>query len=150
MKSFLLLYGLVIAMPLHAACLTGHYQLSKQVVMDRDSGRVWSRCAVGQSGSLCLGKPKLLTFAEAQQWAQRQPGWRLPTHDELMGLIQPHCSTTHLNSGAFPNVPTEAVWSATPSADGNGYWVVDLREGFDDIVNRTSLKAVWLVQVPAR
>lgn len=144
----MLCIGLLAASTAQAACLSGRYVTRGDEVIDRQSGLAWSRCAIGQTGASCNGKPTLYSFAESIQFAKTRPGWRVPSRDELMTLVQPACHAPSINSRFFPNVMDMSVWSTTPSADNNGSggWVVNLLEGYDEIVNRTNAKALRLVR----
>lgn len=131
----------------HAACSKGAYVMANKSneVLDTQTNLTWQRCLLGQTGSFCGGAPTLMTRAEAAVAATKQPGWRLPTHDELLTLVQPSCTGQGINSLYFPNQKEGKIWTSTKS-DGSGYWTVQFPGGYDDIVNATQLNGVRLVK----
>ena len=58
--------------------------------------------------------------------------WRLPTHDELMSLVQADCGKQIVHP-VFRQSSGGVVWTSSPSADGMAFWVVDFSTGYDDI-----------------
>lgn len=147
MRKIILLIATIIPITsANAACNSGNYFRKSDGILARNSGLVWSRCVTGKTGPTCKGEATLMTFQEAETIAKSQPGWRIPTRDELMTLIEQKCKSPRVNSSYFPNIPTTSVWSKTPSADNNGFWTVDLIEGYDDIAYRGNNKALLLVK----
>lgn len=129
----------------YGACSKGAYSMKNNEVRDTQTNLTWQRCLLGQSGSFCGGEPTLMTRAEAAVAATKQAGWRLPTHDELLTLVQTSCTGQGINSLYFPNQRDGKVWTSSKS-DGSGYWTVQFPGGYDDIVNATQLNSVRLVK----
>jgi hypothetical protein len=73
--------------------------------------------------------PKKMTWREAKDYAASfGDGWRLPTRNELLTLVDdtkynPACS-------AFPDCPSEYFWTSTPWAGSSSLaWFVDFTYG---------------------
>lgn len=51
------------------------------VVNDQQTALIWQRCSVGQqwNGATCADQARLMTLAQATEYAQQHPPWRLPT-----------------------------------------------------------------------
>ena len=106
-----------------------------QEVTDSTTSLVWRRCVEGMSwdGAKCNGKAKKLNFPAANKLATSQttPGWRVPTKEELLGLVdkskkkKPRIDTT-----AFPNTPAGLTWAVRPDTKDNlNAWIVDFANG---------------------
>ncbi|WP_165765635.1 DUF1566 domain-containing protein [Burkholderia puraquae] len=110
------------------------------MVKDTRTGLTWMRCSVGQKwdGMDCRGVPERLTLAEAGKRVAEgdvgagQARWRLPTGDELAGLllcthspelVQKGCAETPAGKAvsevAFPGIPDRPYWSASTGDDGS-------------------------------
>ena len=55
-------------------------------------------------------------------------GWRMPTIQELLTLVDPTKFNPAIDGKAFPSTPAEPFWSSTPKAGGN-VWYVDMVSG---------------------
>jgi hypothetical protein len=96
---------------------------SDGTVTDEQTGLQWKRCAEGQSwaaeSSTCAGPasrqnwPRALALAEADRFLG-YADWRLPTLDELRGIVEPDCTEPAIDLAMFPGTPSYAFWSATP------------------------------------
>ncbi len=70
--------------------------------------------------------------------------WRMPTMDELIGIVDYGKSNPAIDTGYFPNTPqNSSAWSSSPDASGSGgAWVVGPSDG-----NRDGYyHQVWLVR----
>lgn len=122
--------------------LIARYHLDGATVTDPDGALMWMRCSLGQDwdGAGCVGSPRQFTWGQAQAAAEvftlgGWSDWRLPTLDELYGLV--YCSSGRRlaldSEGAgggcvgdyisptillavFPNTPTAKYWSSEPHA----------------------------------
>ena len=91
-------------------------------VLDKKTGLMWKRCVEGLSGSDC--SPDMYSrysWGEAMQQADQSDfagynDWRLPNHKELRSLVEIQCYDPAINAGVFPNTPSDAHWSGSPSA----------------------------------
>ncbi len=113
-----------------AAAATGRFTVSAdgQEVLDTKTNLAWRRCAEGMQwdGKICKGKPIKLKFVGAKDQAANAAkasgkGWRVPTKDELLGIIVKQKKKPMVDGAAFPNTPSTPFWS--------------LREGFNDNLN---------------
>jgi len=95
------------------------------VVIDRQKGLMWMRCAYGQqwSAGRCKRHAETFTWREAQMEIAKfnENGgafgftdWRLPTLDEMLSITIPECEKPALDLGAFPDAPITAYWTSTP------------------------------------
>ena len=95
-------------------------------VTDLETGLMWMRCTVGQSGAVCTGGASLLfTWDAALQYAEdinfgagisTFNDWRVPNVNELISLTETSCENPSLNLNVFPLVNVnETYWSSTPS-----------------------------------
>lgn len=117
---------------------------------------VWQRCPVGMSWSQnlgCTGKPALMSVKEAIRYAGNLgSGWRVPTIDELAGLIDDSCSHPAINGRVFPGVRAlgenaAPYWSQTPFEDlPDLSYYVDFMAGAVDARSRQLTLAVRLVR----
>jgi hypothetical protein len=118
---------------------------------DQKLNVLWRRCLVGQNASKngCSGKPKLLDLQQALAFAkaEKPAGWRLPSQDELLSLVESRCSGPALNPKVFGGIPSTKVWAITqPYEQGLPIWAVDFADGFDDLAHRSQAHAVWLLR----
>lgn len=87
-------------------------------VTDCQTGLMWMRCAVGETwnGSDCVGEPILFSWDEAQEIKVTfacNEDWRLPTHSELMTLVD--------RSGGEPVINTH-FFHVSNKEFGEVYW----------------------------
>jgi hypothetical protein len=116
----------------------GRFEAHDNEVSEPGAGLVWERCSAGEhwQAGRCTGKIRLMTLAEAWRYAtDRGPGWRLPTLDELSGLIDDRCQSPAIDSRLFPNVRAReegrsSYWTDTAfEAIGTMNYVVDFMTG---------------------
>ena len=94
------------------------YIARDHVVIDLKFGIEWLRCTVGQvwDGTGCIGKLVKLNqeeIASAILQANEQLGgsWRLPTRDELEGLVCHECERPKISKKYFPQTSSEPYWT---------------------------------------
>ena len=115
---------------------------SDGTVVDRDTGLMWMRCAVGQAWDAtqktCTGTAKTFTWKAALAEVQAvnsasyagYQDWRLPNLRELTSLVRYACPDPAINVKAFPATPGETFWTSTPVASSYGLgWGVDFTTG---------------------
>lgn len=101
-------------------------------VTDTQTGLMWKRCLEGQQSYLCYGSPSQMNWTSAEliahdsKFAGRN-GWRLPTVNELSGIVERACQNPAINLKVFPRSPTHSLWSS--SQDGPNAWSVDFSQG---------------------
>lgn len=104
-------------------------------VLDKRTGLVWYRCALGQSfnrtTNQCDGEPISVTWQGALQSVESTnsnggtagyQNWRLPNIKELGSLVERSCFNPALNIEIFPfytqEFGAERFWSSTAMRDG--------------------------------
>lgn len=74
-------------------------------VVDKKSGLIWRRCSLGQEwqkGKGCVGEIELIKRKEAENRARALGnGWRMPSIDELLTLVDERCKTPVISSTLF-------------------------------------------------
>ncbi|MGE3248408.1 MAG: DUF1566 domain-containing protein [Beijerinckiaceae bacterium] len=99
------------------------FAVSDAEVRDSRTGLIWRRCSLGLEwkGGACRGEMLRLSLEEAKKAAAALgAGWRVPTADELFGLVDRTCGEPALDVAAFPDVRA----SRTGELDGAMYWTV--------------------------
>ena len=114
------------------------YEVNETEVLDTQTGLIWQKYFTEN-----------LTHEEALNNAERvarKTGlpWRVPTIDELVGLID---WTRTSPASAFPDMPETWFWSSSPYVGRTNYaWYVDFNVGFVYYSNRYDGLAVRLVR----
>ena len=146
---------------------------SDGTAIDSTTGLMWMRCAFGQvwqAGS-CADEPKLLSWNQTIKATQGfvfagYGDWRLPTRDELVGLV--YCSSgvrrapdpdgvpgtcegdyraPTLLSAVFPNAPVHKFWSGTQDERHSfAAWGVSFVNGATGVGVRTDYVLMRLVR----
>jgi len=122
----------VLAPALAEAAANPHYVINGSVVYDKDTNLTWQRCSVGQhwkDPAGCSGNIRELTFEEAQR--QAKGDWRMPSKDELAGLIDPtRQDFPSIDPGAFPDMSGDSAtyWTSTPNTAERS-WDVRFKDG---------------------
>lgn len=101
-------------------------------VSDAVTGLTWQRCALGSYGKNCeFGRASRLTQADAQaKCNELGDGWRLPTEDELLTIVNRTAANPAIDQTAFPNTPSMGFWSSSTYAGGPSLsWMVDFNFG---------------------
>jgi len=86
------------------------------VVFDEETKLIWKICAEGQrySRGHCAGVASEITWDEAmQKYENKVDSWRLPSTEELQGLVEEQCKSPAINTAVFPNTPSSPFWSAS-------------------------------------
>lgn len=95
----------------------------------------WQRCTLGQTWnaktSLCDGRPTAYPWDKANRMAATlEGGWRLPTGEELLSIVERCHLSPAINPQAFPNTPAVLFWSASSDTGGvNRAWSVSFFGG---------------------
>lgn len=128
--------------------------LAEGVVSDKQTGKVWLRCPVGMrwSDNSCGGNSLKYTWSEAlvaieELNAKKFGGrsdWRLPTVEELTGIVEPRCFKPAINLDIFPFSPESGFWTETsvPGIQPRA-WVVHFLNGKQYIANK---KQSWRIR----
>lgn len=123
-------------------------------ITDRKTGLIWRRCAEGMSWrkSTCTGKPtfgnqgQAVALAKAQ--ATKDKSWRLPTLQELNGILavrEIDVGKAAIDPKAFPATPIARYWTST-SVGPSYFMVVGFGEGHSGEGERNSPGATRLVR----
>lgn len=126
---------------------TSRYVINGGEVFDKLTHLTWQRCSVGQHWKQelgCVGVIRQITWKEAM--SQAHDGWRLPTVDELKGLIAANCSNPAINEEVFPDMELYKLWYWSSTDTGSSVWYVAFGSGSVHNADRTDLNAVRLVR----
>lgn len=99
------------------------------VVQHETTDLQWSRCAIGQAWNAgsCNGAATVFSWDEARDAIDRLNAtgelagwsdWRLPTVEELAGIVEECRETPAINTEIFPNTPWSGFWTSTLHDDG--------------------------------
>jgi hypothetical protein len=87
--------------------------------IDKRTGLMWFRCNAGEFwyGGSCRGSIQRVNWHQAKIVADEATvagyeDWRLPTVDELKGLVEKNCINPAINPYVFPSVGTEVYWTS--------------------------------------
>jgi hypothetical protein len=108
-----------------------------QEVTDASTKLIWRRCAEGLAwdGKACSGKLVKMTYAVAKQKAasaakQGSTPWRVPSREELVGLVDMARKKPHIDAAAFPQTPAMAFWATRAGSDDDlNAWLVSFANG---------------------
>jgi hypothetical protein len=96
---------------------SSRFTLNEGEAFDQRTNLTWSRCSVGTTwkNGKCVGTVKLMSLGEATKYAhQLGGGWRVPTIEELYGIVEHRCSNPAINTEIFPGVRN--------LGEGSPYW----------------------------
>ena len=117
------------------------------------TGLVWQRCSVGQTwtGSTCSGSAGSYSYDAALALTSNLAGhsdWRVPTANELAGIVKYDTYSPAINTTLFPNTPNNAFWSSSPYVGYSDYawYVVNFLDGGVDLDYRNGSLLVRLVR----
>ena len=84
-------------------------------ISDSNTGLMWQKCSLGQTGNNCTGTAKNYTWEEALEAAEsnRDNGynnWRLPNIKELQSIVEPFCGDPSINAGFFLNTSSSIFY----------------------------------------
>ena len=104
-----------------------------QEVTDTTTKLVWRRCAEGLAwdGKTCKGKLAKYKFGAAKAAvAGVGKGWRIPSREELVGLVDLTRKKPRIDPIAFPATPSLPFWATKPgSTDDLNAWLVSFANG---------------------
>ena len=100
---------------------------------DTTSKLTWKRCPDGQKwdGKACAGKLAKYKFGDAKAAAaQAGAGWRIPTREELVALVDTGQKKPRIDPKAFPSTPSLPFWATKQgSTDNLNAWLVSFANG---------------------
>lgn len=104
-----------------------------QEVTDTTTQLVWRRCAEGLAwdGKTCKGKLAKFKYADAKIEAKNVgKGWRIPSREELVGLVDMAKKKPRIDPMAFPATPSAPFWATKQGSDDNlNAWLVSFANG---------------------
>ncbi|MCJ8311455.1 MAG: DUF1566 domain-containing protein [Saccharospirillaceae bacterium] len=105
------------------------------VVIDKATGLMWSRCALGQSwdGVQCLNYETSFFYLEAVEQIELLTlagfdSWRMPNVKELSSIVDRNCREPSVNFEIFPGMHSRPYWTSTKSNNYNIYGI-DMANG---------------------
>ena len=150
MRNFVLVL-LLSFMSLSSAWAGSRYEIRGAEVYDSQTKLTWARCSVGQEwkNGHCAGDVIYYDFDTAQKQAGN--GWRVPSKDELVSLIDPNLKKFPVvDTAAFPDMDANHpwYWSSTPNGSAIA-WYVDFTDGYTSgFIDEANKLAVRLVRGP--
>lgn len=134
---------------------TARFSITDTTVVDKQTGLMWAKCSLGQTGKDCTGSVTKQNWSSAQSTVTAKnasatgylghKGWRLPNIKELTSIFEAACTQPAINLDVFPNTPTDTYWSATPSSSGF-IWNVAFYSGSTGKHSRTNKNTIRLVR----
>ncbi len=104
-----------------------------QEVTDTTTKLTWKRCAEGLKwdGKTCAGKLLKVKFASAKSAAAGAgSGWRIPSREELVALVDMTKKKPRIDPVAFPATPSLPFWATKQgSTDDLNAWLVSFANG---------------------
>ena len=99
--------------------------LGSAAVLDRETGLVWERSPSTTTGATWFGQ----SFHCIDLNTGGRTGWRLPTIQELLSLVDRSQSNPALPSGHPFNVQSSNYWASTTPGNADSAWVVAFSSG---------------------
>ncbi len=136
------------------------FELDDETARDTKTGLVWKRCSEGlvwldRDG--CRVEIAQLKLDAARDIARKAgDDWRLPSADELLGLVMRGCGEPAIETAIFPDVPLDPggegslYWTATPAGMLGMTVTVDFRDGTYDMHSPGLGYYMRLVRGPAQ
>jgi len=108
-----------------------------QEVTDAAARLTWRRCAEGMrwDGKACSGKMVKYSYAGAKEKALQSAkddgkAWRIPSREELVGLVDMTKKKPRIDAQAFPQTPSAPFWASRAGSDDNlNAWLVSFSSG---------------------
>lgn len=121
----------------------------KRNVVTKD-GLMWKRCAEGQridARKGCEGKADQIYLPDALSKPKYKKfagygDWRMPTIEEVKGILEKRCKKPAFNLDVFPEAPNLKLWSSDlVEGDSEKAWIMFSSTGVA-VKHRTSLPAM--------
>lgn len=162
MKKYFLI-GFLALSHLFADCLLSDQRpfIAKgNEVVDTQTKRIWRRCPLGQTWQAkkgCIGHIERLNHKEAEAKIRALgQGWRLPSMDELMSLVEKRCKSPMINEALFgkmrdmtdegTNYLSQTVYMQGDGAMPTLFYTIDFVTGNVDAHTKSFSGAVRLVR----
>ena len=115
-RTCLLVVIMALALPLQAEA--ANFMARDHLIVDLRFGVEWLRCSVGKvwNGTTCVGEAVRLNHDQIgivieQASEQLGEGWRLPTLEELEGIVCEKCGRPMIDQEIFPATESEPYWT---------------------------------------
>lgn len=138
---------------------TARFSITDTTVVDKQTGLMWAKCSLGQTGKDCTGSVTKQNWSSAQSAVTAKNAsaagylghkdWRLPNIKELTSIFEAACTQPAINIDVFPNTPTNTYWSATPFSrknDDRYIWTINFNYGIAGATDRTYNRTIRLVR----
>jgi len=130
--------AMLLASPSQAYAQGTAFMARDHLVIDLRFGVEWLRCTVGMvwNGETCVGQAVRLSqdqveIAIRQANEQLGDGWRLPTLEELEGLVCDSCGTPMIDAAFFPETQSEPYWTGETNVfSSRHYYSVNFINGW--------------------
>jgi Protein of unknown function (DUF1566) len=113
-----------------AAAPAGRYTITSGTVYDTKTKLTWQQAV---SGTYAWGGGSIETPGTPAYYCSvlslNGAGWRLPTVNELLSIVDYSTSSPAIDPSAFPGTPSNLFWSTTLQHGDNGQWAVDFSYG---------------------
>lgn len=125
-----------------------------QEVKDSKNGLVWRRWSEGQANRSNPATAEVLSFTydaaiehAAKEAVRTGQSWRLPTIEELAGLIDHGHANPCINRKFFPDTPAKWYWTASKDrGNTQNAWSVGFGHGSTNYVSKSNPLAVRLIR----
>lgn len=125
-----------------------------QEVKDSHNGLIWRRWSEGQINKPNPATTEIMVFSHqaamehaAGEAARTGLPWRLPTVEELAGLIDRSQGNPAISRKFFPDTPPKWFWTSTPGkGNAQNAWSVGFSHGSTNYVSKINPLAVRLVR----
>jgi len=105
MKQWLFFFLTTLSLMAECSFKSATFIATEDEVVDKKSGLIWRRCSLGQAwqkGKGCVGEIELIKRKEAEERANSLgKGWRIPSIDELLTLVDKRCQIPVINTSLF-------------------------------------------------
>jgi hypothetical protein len=102
------------------------YVVTDDVVVDTSTGRTWQRAVPGD----VYRRQEAQDYCAVLSLPGYPSGWRVPTRIELTSIVDYTKVDPAIDTGAFPNTPSQSFWSSSAFAGDPSYaWFVDFNTG---------------------
>jgi hypothetical protein len=132
MMRYFICAAMLCVTSLSQAWADSRYVIRGGEVLDTQTRLTWARCSVGQvwEKEHCVGMVTSFNFDEAQK--QAGAGWRVPTKDELVTLVNSERTNFPIiDIAAFPEMDAGHPWYWSATSNGKDIaWYVDFGNGY--------------------
>lgn len=115
-----------------ATAPTENFQINKIKGVVTQGNLMWKRCAEGQTltPTGCENKADPFSYEDLNGVVQKNrrfagmSGWRVPTIEELKGIVEKSCKGPAMNLEVFPNAPNSMLWGTSGENEMSKIWTL--------------------------